>query len=259
MTLDFTPNAAAAPPVRRVLSHGLTETKLMLRNGEQLLLAVVIPLGMVIIGHLLGGRFGELPTLVPSVFALAIWSTAFTSVAIATGFERRYGVLERLVATPLGKSGLLAGKVVAVSIVVAGQVLILAVAGLLLGWRPQLSPGSALLAMVVAVVATGALVCCALLLAGRLRAETTLALANLVYVVGLLGGAVIVPVDRYPAVVQPIIEVLPTAALGEGLRCALAAPRCAFAGGMPWLPLLILLGWLVVGAATAWRGFRWTS
>ena len=101
MTIDFSPSPGAAHASRRVLAHGLTESRLLVRNGEQLLLALVIPIGILLIGRFVGGRFGALNTLAPSVMALAIWSSGFTSVAIATGFERRYGVLERLAPTPL--------------------------------------------------------------------------------------------------------------------------------------------------------------
>ena len=56
-----------------------------------------------------------------------MWSSAFTSVAISTAFERRYGVLERLATTPLGKPGLLAGKALAVIMIMFGQLVILVV------------------------------------------------------------------------------------------------------------------------------------
>ena len=58
------------------------------------------------------------------MLALAIWSSGFTSVAIATGFERRYGVLERLAATPLGRGGLLLGKACAIVTVILGQLVV---------------------------------------------------------------------------------------------------------------------------------------
>ena len=153
-----------------------------------------------------------LETLAPSVLALAVWSTAFTSVAIATGFERRYGVLERLASTPLGRTGLLAGKALAVVLVVVGQLVVLSTAALLLGWRPAPTAGSALAAVVLVVLAAAAFVSLALLLAGRLRAEATLGLANLVYVVLLVGGGLVLPLSRYPAVLRPVLELLPTAA-----------------------------------------------
>jgi ABC-2 type transport system permease protein len=250
-TLDLFPAPGAAPASRRVVRHALTEARLLARNGEQLLLALVIPVGILVVGPLLGDRLGGLDTLAPSVLALAVWSSAFTSVAIATGFERRYGVLERLAATPLGRSGLLAGKAGAVLLVLAGQLVVLATIGLLLGWRPAFTPVSGLLAVALVILAAAAFVILALLLAGRLRAEVTLAVANLVYVVLLVGGALVVPLDRYPTAVQPVLALLPTAAFGEGLRAAATGQVLPTA-------LAVLLVWLLAAAALTRRLFRWT-
>ncbi|WP_375422969.1 ABC transporter permease [uncultured Friedmanniella sp.] len=251
-TLSFAPAPGAAPASRRVVRHALVESRLLLRNGEQLLLALVIPLAILVAGRVLGGRFGSLDTLAPSVLGLAVWSSAFTSVAIATGFERRYGVLERLAATPLGRSGLLAGKALAVFLVLLGQLLLLTVAALLLGWRPHFTAGSLGLAVLLVLLSTAGFVCLALLIAGRLRAEVTLALANLVYVVLLVGGGLVLPLSRYPAAVRPVLEVLPTAALGEGLRAATA-------GQLLGWPLITTSTWLLVAGLAAWKGFRWTA
>jgi ABC-2 type transport system permease protein len=250
--LDLTPAPGAAPARQRVVRHGLTEARLLVRNGEQLLLALVIPLGILVAGRVVGGRLGALETLAPSVLVLAVWSTAFTSVAISTGYERRYGVLERLAATPLGRTGLLAGKALAVVLVVVGQLVVLAAAALLLGWRPEFDAGSALAAVLLVVLAAAAFVSLALLLAGRLRAEATLGLANLVYVVLLVGGALVLPLSRYPAAIRPVLELLPTAALGEGLRAA------ATGAVLGW-PHLVCLVWLLLGGAAARKGFRWTA
>lgn len=250
--LDLSPAPVPAPPAKRIIRHGLIEARLLIRNGEQLLLALVIPLAI-----LVAGRFAEIATvsldlLAPSVLALAVWSSAFTSIAITTAFERRYGVLERLVVTPLGKPGLLAGKALAVIMIILTQLVILTGAAIGFGWRPGFTPLSALLAVLLVILATATFVCLALLLAGRLRAESVLALANLIYVILLIGGALIIPLARYPAALRPVIEILPTAALGEGLR--------ASANGqiLSW-PVLVLLAWLVAAGIAAWKGFRWTS
>lgn len=249
--LDLSPAPAPAPAAKRIVRHGLTEARLLSRNGEQLLLALVIPLAI-----LLAGRFANvsmsLDLLAPSVLALAVWSSAFTSIAITTAFERRYGVLERLATTPLGKSGLLAGKALAVIMIMLGQLVILTGAALGLGWRPRFTALSALVAIVTVVLATATFVCLALLLAGRLRAESVLGVANLVYVILVVGGGLIIPVSRYPAALRPVIEALPTAALGEGLRAA------AHGLVLVW-PVLVLLAWLVAAGLAAWKGFRWTS
>ena len=78
----------------------------------------------------------------------------------------------------------------------------------------------------------------------------TLGLANLVYVLLLVGGGLVIPVDRYPDAVQPIVQVLPTGALGEGLRTAAS-------GGVLGWPILVLLGWLAAGVLVARKAFRW--
>jgi ABC-2 type transport system permease protein len=251
-TLDFSPAPGAAPAPRRVLSHALTETRLLVRNGEQLLLALVIPVAILVIGRFVGGRFGQIGTLAPSVLALAVWSSSFTSVAIATGFERRYGVLERLAATPLGRRGLLAGKATAVALIVTAQLVLLSLVAAALGWRPEFSVLSAAAALVAVLLAIATFCCLALILAGTLRAEATLALANLIYLAFVAGGALVLPVTSYPAVLQPVLRLLPTAALGEMLRESSL-------GQLPWWPIPVLAIWLLVSSLVVSRVFRWTS
>jgi ABC-2 type transport system permease protein len=251
-TLDLSPAPVPAPPARRIIRHGLIEARLLIRNAEQLLLALVIPLAILIAGRFASSSIGSLELLGPSVLALAVWSSAFTSVAISTAFERRYGVLERLATTPLGKPGLLAGKALAVIMIMFGQLVILAGAALGLGWRPRFTLLSAGLAVILVILAAATFVSLALLLAGRLRAETTLGVANLIYVILVIGGALIIPLERYPAALRPVIEALPTAALGEGLRAAAN-------GQLLGWPVLVLLAWLLAAGLAAWKGFRWTS
>jgi ABC-2 type transport system permease protein len=256
-TLDLSPAPAPAPAAKRIIRHALIETRLLVRNGEQLLLALVIPLALLVAGRFANvsiatASIARLDLLGPSVLALAVWSSAFTSIAITTAFERRYGVLERLATTPLGKPGLLAGKGLAVVMIIFGQLLILTGAALGLGWRPRFTPLSALVAVLLVILATATFVCLALLLAGRLRAESVLGLANLIYVILLIGGGLIIPVASYPVALRPVIGALPTAALGEGLRAA------ADGQVLGW-PLPVLLAWLLAAGFGAWKGFRWTS
>jgi ABC-2 type transport system permease protein len=255
--LDLSPRPAPAPAAKRIIRHGLIEARLLIRNGEQLLLALVIPLAILVAGPfadvaIANSSIASMDVLGPSVLALAVWSSAFTSIAITTAFERRHGVLERLATTPLGKPGLLTGKALAVIMIILGQLVILSGAALSLGWRPEFTVLSALLALLIVILATATFVCLALLLAGRLRAESVLGLANLIYVVLLIGGGLIIPVAHYPAALRPVIEALPTAALGEGLRAT------AHGHLLGW-PVLVLLAWLVAAGLAAWKGFRWTS
>jgi ABC-2 type transport system permease protein len=229
------------------------EARLMLRNGEQLLLAVVIPV-IVLLGGVAGAdRLGlefsrpAVDVFTPGVLALAVMSTAFTSLAIATGFERRYGVIKRLGASPLPRSGLLAGKVLALLLVEALQMAVLTVVALALGWDPARGLLPALLAVVLGTAAFAAL---GLFLAGVLRAEATLAAANLVYLLLLAGGAVVLPASVYGGA-GGALTWLPSGALGEGLRTAFVD------GALPVRDLLVLAAWAVAGTALTARTFRW--
>jgi|SRR4051812_9633033 len=254
--MTFTPLPGAAPLPRMVLAQARMETKLLLRNGEQLLLAVVIPL-IVLVAGIEGAKhfdlaFSHAPvdTLTPGVLALAIMSTSFTSLAISTGFERRYGVLKRLGSSPLPRSGLLGGKVGALLVVEVLQFVVIGGAALLLGWSPSTSALGWLGVLVSALLGTAAFASLGLLLAGALRAEATLAAANLVYLLLLAGGAVVFPSRSYGPLGH-VLTVLPSGALGNAMRTAFIA------GGFPVGPLLVLAVWAVVGSVLTARTFRW--
>jgi ABC-2 type transport system permease protein len=255
----FTPRPGAAPLARQVAAQARMEARLMLRNGEQLLLAIVIPV-IVLVGGVAGAdRLGldldghrAVDVLTPGVLALAVMSTAFTSTAIATGFERRYGVIKRLGASPLPRHGLLLGKVLALLNVVALQLVVLVVVGLALGWRPTLDhPATTVGGTLLAVAAgTWAFASLGLFVAGVLRAEATLALANLVYLLLMAAGGIVLPTSSYGAA-STVIQWLPSAALGDAMRAALVDAR------LDVTALLVLLVWGAVGTLLTARTFTW--
>lgn len=252
-TPTFAPRPGAAPWGRQVLAQASMEARLMLRNGEQLLLAVVIPV-IVLIGGVAGAeRVGisfsdrAIDVLTPGVLALAVMSTAFTSLAIATGFERRYGVIKRLGSSPLSRTGLLAGKILALLAVELLQVVLIGTVALMMGWSPEVSVLGVLAAILLGTAAFAGL---GLALAGSLRAEATLAAANLIYLLLLAGGAVVLPASAYGSFGE-LTQWLPSGALGEAMREALMHARFA------WRDLAVLLGWSVAGAALTARTFKW--
>lgn len=254
--MTFVPAPGSAPLPRMVLAQARMETRLLLRNGEQLLLAVVIPL-IVLVGSIetakrLDHSFEHTPvdTLTPGVLALAIMSTAFTSLAIATGFERRYGVLKRLGASPLPRSGLLLGKVGALLVVQLVQSAVICAAARVLGWSPAVSTAGLLGVTATALLGTAAFASLGLLVAGVLRAEATLAIANLVYLLLMAAGAVVLPATSYRWF-GDVARLLPSGALGEGMRDALAE------GAFPAVHLAVLAGWAALGTAATARSFRW--
>ena len=252
----FEPAPGAAPLPRMIAAQTAMETRTLLRNGEQLTVTLVIPLALLAMFSLeplvnFGGG-SRVDFLAPGIIALAVMSTAFTSQAISTGFERRYGVLKRLGATPLSRTGLISAKTATVIIVELLQAAIITAAATGLGWRPHASALAFLTVPLLVLVGTAAFSGLALLMAGTLRAEATLALANLVYIVLLGVGGVVFPLTKFPAAARPLLTLLPTGALATGLRAVLA-----HAAGVPVRDLIVLAVWAVVTIGLAMRTFRW--
>jgi ABC-2 type transport system permease protein len=175
-------------------------------------------------------------------------STAFTGLAISTGFNRRYGALRFLGTTPLSRSALVVATFLAVLLTEAMQVALISLVAYLLGWQPQ---GSWPMAIALLIAGTAAFSTWAIVLAGVLRAEATLAVANAIYLILLLGGAVVIPASRMPATLGSIAAVLPSGALAQGLRSVLID------GAHAYTALGVLAAWAVVGGIVAARTFRW--
>ncbi|MGW7529548.1 ABC transporter permease [Streptomyces sp. NPDC054783] len=252
-TGTYAPKPGAAPLPRMIAAQAALETKMLLRNGEQLLLTVVIPtLLLVLFGSVDivdTGKGKAVDFLAPGILALAVMSTAFTGQAIATGFERRYGVLKRLASSPLPRWGLMTAKTASVLVTEILQVILLTVIAFALGWSPHGNPAAVLLLLILGTAAFSGL---GLLMAGTLKAEATLAAANLVFLLLLVGGGVIVPLDKFGPAAQHVLGLLPISALSGGLRDVLQHGT-----GMPWGDLGILAVWAVVGLAAAGKFFRW--
>jgi ABC-2 type transport system permease protein len=249
----FAPAPGAAPLSRMVGAQTVHELRALLRNGEQLLLTLIIPVMLLVLfsaAPLLDvGPGRRVDFLTPGVLALAVLSTAFTGQAIGTGFERRYGVLKRLGATPLPRSGLIAAKSLTVLLVELLQAVIVGVVALALGWSPH---GNPLTAILLVLLGTAAFSGFGLLMAGTLRAEATLAAANLVYLLLLVLGGVVFPLTKFSGGLRSVLELLPISALADGLRQVLRQ-----GAGLPARDLLVLAVWAVLGLALAARFFRW--
>ena len=240
----------AAPAAERVRARAAFETRTLLANGEQLLVSLVLPalalVGLTYSSVLPVGTRGDLA--LAGALALAVVSTAFTGQAISTGFDRRAGVLRLLGTTPLGRDGLLAAKCVAVLSVLGLQVIVLGALGGALGARPQ--AGGVLPLLLSLLLGSATFVALALLLAGTLRAEAVLALANLLWVL-LLGLGLLLPTDQLPGALGTVAALLPSGALGDAVRLAFVD------GGWPWTQWAVLVGWGLVGALFGRRFFRW--
>ncbi|WP_326591624.1 ABC transporter permease [Streptomyces sp. NBC_01294] len=249
----FTPSPGAAPVSRMILAQTALETRMLLRNGEQLLLTVIIPALLLTLFSAVDiidtGAEKSVDFLAPGILALAVMSTAFTGQAIATGFDRRYGVLKRLGASPLPRWALMAAKTLSVLVTEVLQIALLTVIAFALGWSPQGNPLSVAALILLGTAAFSGL---GLLMAGTLKAEMTLAAANLVFLLLLVGGGVIVPLEKFPGAVQSVLGILPISALSDGLREVLQ-----HGAALPWGDVAVLAGWAALGLGAAARLFRW--
>ena len=251
--------ARPAPVLRAIAALAALDLRVTARRGENVLVTLVIPVAVLLFfagTSLVPGTRAEVVSyLLPGAIALAIIASGLVSLGIATGYERSYGVLKRLGGSPLPRWGLLAAKLAGVLVLVTAQVGTLVVtAWFALDWRP--GAGWSPLVMVLAVaLGTLAFAALGLLLAGTLRAELTLALANLLFLAFLMLGGIVLPVDHLPAFLQPVAAILPATALADLLRVALdPGGRAATA---PAASALILVTWALAASALATRRFRW--
>ena len=229
------------------------ELVLSLRQGEQLLVSMGIPVLVLLflsqVDILPTGTERPIDFLAPAVLGLAVMSSSMVSLGIGTGFERHYGVLKRLGATPLGRPRLLAAKIASVVATEVVQLAMLSGVALALGWQPAwavLPFAGAVLLGTAAFAGTG------LLLAGRLSGPANLAACIGLYLVLLLFGGVAVPASELPGPLGGVAGVLPTGALVKVLRSATGATLPVTGA---WIALL---AWAVAMPLAAALTFRWS-
>ena len=246
-------------PLVRVIEQGRYETMAMLRNGEQLMLNIIFPV-MALIALRFTGLIDEyansvgvsrMDAAVPGVLALCVISTALSGQGIATGFDRRYGVLRFLATTPLGRNGLIMGKCIAVLVVVAIQFTLVAALGYGLGWRPDAIAVSR--SIITMLMGAGAFTALGLLIAGTVRAEATLAIVNIAWVILAGAGGVVFPLKSFPDWYAGVVAWSPSAALGDALRGNFIQHQ--------WLaePHWVIIVWTVVIGFIASRKFKWSD
>ncbi len=253
--LDTTMGPKPAPVLQRIAAQTVFEARMILRNGEQLMITVFLPVILLIglvktdVISLDTGAISRVDFVTPGVLALAVMTTAFTSQAIATAFDRRNGVLRLLATTPLGRSGLLISKILGVLAVEVVQVLILGSVAVGMGWHPPIV--GLPLAILVALLGTAAFTSLALLMAGTLRAEGVIALANILLIGLIIAGGVLVPAEQLPGPLAHVATFLPSGALGEAMRAALNDAT------IPLVSVVVLVLWTGALGWGASKLFRW--
>jgi ABC-2 type transport system permease protein len=240
-------------PSRHALAaQARAETVLQLRRGENLIVTLAIPLGILVffakVDAISTDFAHPVDFLVPGVLSLSVMAAAMVSLGIATGFERRYGVLKRLGSTPLSRSGLLVAKTATVLGLEVVQIVLVVLVGIAIGWSPSGGLGAAIVLLLVGTVAFAGI---GLLMAGTLRAEANLAAANGLFLVLLFLGGMAYPLDKLPTALQDFAKLLPAAALSETVRAVLASQP------FPTGELVVLIVWAIVAPLLAVRYFRW--
>ncbi len=249
-----------ASPVQAITAMTAMELRLVLRRGENLFATIVIPTIVLVlfssISILPTGAGRPVDFLLPGAIALGIIATSLVSLGITTAYDRSYGVLKRLGGSPLSRGELIVARLLTVLVVEAVQIaLLIGTATAVLGWTPG-PAGNGSPALLVAALALGtvAFAGLGLLLAGSLRAETVLAVANVLFLGFLVVGGVIVPIEQMPGPVASIAGALPAAPLSELLRVALGS---AAAGADVTGSAVLLAVWAVVAGGLATVTFRW--
>jgi ABC-2 type transport system permease protein len=236
-----------APFLAAVRAQAAMEARLTARRGENLLAMVAIPAAVLVFFSWLGR---DAAYLLPAALALAIVASGLVNLGITTAYERGYGVLKRLGGSPLGRSGLLPAKLLVVGGIGLVQVIALIAVAAMLGWRSNatIDPLALALTTILGVAAFAGL---GLLLAGTLRPEATLVVANVLFLAVVLVGGTLVPIDALPAPLQSIVGLLPFGALGTAFRAALGD------GGDLLPSLLVLTAWAAGAVVVTARTFDW--
>lgn len=236
-----------------VAAQARMELVLTLRRGESLVVMLAIPLLILVFFSRVGGLADSgsaIDFLAPGVIGLSVVAVSMVSFAISTAYDRAYGVLKLVGGSPLGRTGIILAKVIAVALIELVQLTVVATVAILLGWKPALAGVPQ--AVVIAAVGSAACTGLGLLMAGTLRAETTLALANLLFILFIPFSGVVVPLNDLPEVVAGISRLLPVTAFVEALRMALGGGVGLISVGFG-----ILVVWTVVFFFAAVRTFRW--
>ena len=191
--------------------------------------------------------------LIPGLIGLGLMNGGMWGVGFHLVDMRIKRLLKRMLATPLRRGDFMLAQV-GLRVVTA----LFEIAFLLLFARFAL--GVPILGSLVAIFAVGALgaLCfggMGLLLASRAqRIETVMGLMNVVTLPMTIGSGVFFSVERFPALVQPAIRLLPLTALIDALRAVISE-------GAPLVsqttPLLILVAWAVLSFAAGLKVFRW--
>jgi ABC-2 type transport system permease protein len=192
--------------------------------------------------------------LIPGLLGMNLMNSGMWGVGFAIVEMRQRKLLRRFVATPMRRSDFL------LALTSSRLVLMIIEVGLLLGFgvlvfhmRVQGSIFSVILLAAIGAVAFGGV---GLLTASRAqKIESVSGLINLVMMPMWIFSGVFFSYQKFPAIAQPLIKVLPLTALNDALRATIIEGASL---GSQSGRLLVLALWGGVSFILALRWFRWT-
>jgi len=191
--------------------------------------------------------------LVPGLVGLGIMSNAVWGLGFSIVDARRRKLTKRLVATPMSRVHYLLSYLLWRMMVLVVEVGVPVGFGALAFGVPV--RGSLFDLAVICIVASLSFSALGLLIASRARTiEAVSGLMNLLQVPMWILSGVFFSSQRFPDVVQPLIQLLPLTAIIDALR----AHMLQGAGLVDVAPqMATLVGWLIVCFVTALKLFRW--
>ena len=192
--------------------------------------------------------------LIPGLLGMNLMNSGMWGIGFALVDMRQRKLLKRFVATPMRRSDfLLALTSSRLVLMVVEIILLLGFGVLVFHMRVLGSLFTILLLATVGAVSFGGL---GLLTASRAqKLESVSGLMNLVMMPMWIFSGVFFSAERFPAVIQPFIKLLPLTALNDALRATIlqGASLAAQSGR-----ILVLVLWGGVSFVLALRWFRWT-
>lgn len=205
-----------------IARRGLTHMK---RQPEALADATVQPIMFVLLfAYVFGGAInppGNVPYkefLMGGIFAQTMAFGIF-GVAMALASDRKNGAMDRFRSLPIAKGSVLAGHAVANLLKGLIPIVLMSIAGLIVGWRTHNSVPNVLAGYGLMILFTFAMIWIGILLGSLLATPEAVQGVAFVAIFPLtFVASTFVPTDTLPGVLRTIAEWNPISALANGLR-----------------------------------------
>jgi ABC-2 type transport system permease protein len=240
-----------------LVKQSMLETKLWLRRRETVFFSLLLPvMFLAFFGALYGSQklhgISYISYLVPGYAVFATMAVALGTVCTNLATERQTHILKRLGGTPLPRWMMIVAKVLAGSMLIGAVVVVLVLVGTLV-YGAHLR-GNWLAAILVLLIGVASFAVMGIVLGGTVKAESSVAVANLAYLALSFLGGVFVPLSQFPKSLQNVATLLPSERLADALQTIWTRGHGLSDTGMD---IPVLVAWAVVVLLIGSRTFRW--